>query len=75
LTEVDLPIQSNEHRNKTGQQTNTALRRYIKQRHTEMTKTQKKNTKERSNLYDNHLFRLKTRKKKEQRDDFRPKMT
>jgi hypothetical protein len=67
LTEVDLPIQSNEHRNKTGQQTNTTQRRDIKRRRTETTKTHKKNTKERSNICDNHLFRLKARKKKEQR--------
>jgi hypothetical protein len=42
LTEVDLPIQSNEHRNKTGQQTKTAPRRHIKQRRTETTKTHKR---------------------------------
>jgi hypothetical protein len=70
LTEVDLLIQSNEHSNKTGQQTNTAPRRDIKQRRIETTKTQKKNTKERYNLCDNYLFVLKTRKKKEQRGDF-----
>jgi hypothetical protein len=71
LTEVDLPIKSNEHRNKTRQQTNTAPRRDIKQRRTETMKTHKKNTKERSNLCDKNLFRLKTRKKKERRGDFR----
>jgi hypothetical protein len=36
--------------------------------------TQIKKTKERSNLYNNHLFRLKTRKKNEHMCDFRPKL-
>jgi hypothetical protein len=39
------------------------------------TKTHKKTQKKKSNLCDNHLFRLKTRKKKEQRGDSRPKLT